>query len=1688
MPEVQVAALGFLPHLPPRLVVDALLDRGDIAALVAPATRSPVPSVRAAATACLAAVLLLPDVQAAMAATPALVATADEWWGAVTDGLADPAADVILAALAATNKLFEAAAEAARGATALRASAARAALHVSLVMGPLIDTWRMLPSHAQVAVASLMGHIATAVIQLDPSRHPQSGGGGIGGSFGGADADGLSGGGAGAGALGVDASGLGGSLSAALGGVVSYLASALSSLNPAVKLEAARVLLRLSSAGRALPPLSATRVAAAVPPSVAASAVAALLELKERALVEAALSEVIGLVAGHLDALPPALRADVLRRLWPMIALLQSPTDRMAAFATGWRTALEMHLEAAAAVADGRGAPQDALLLPALLADPFVQDVISARAAPPVASGAGTGALLPGAAAAGGAGGDGVLLSPSGARPSLDAGASFGGGGIAAGPTGGSFAGNPAAAGPTGASVSSTVPSSREPSTAGGLDSVPATPSGALQSAAKTVGDTLAGAAYSAADLARGAGISLPRFLDAPLAASRGQLPASLKQEMVCALLGVLARHASAGLALQLPAGEPVEPPAAKEEEEEAAKAQAKGAGSSALSKGAQPPASPKPDVPGNEPSLGLPSPTAFSALPPSSPPPLPALPPVQVPPPQLPLHPNAAAHGETQERAVLWLDAVVAALQATAGCLHWEPLLPPPLPGQPPAPRLPAVEAVNLATVPADLWLQLLQGACAASRAVLRAHGHAGLKAVYRANAGRMLARLTAFDVNGALARALEAAAVALQALVQRALAGWRSLALATRPRALWVAAHYLELPAALEDTWAALLACLEDTLLRVWRLEGDAHARLLAASARDGVLARRAALPQLGGGAAAPGGGGSSKAAAAAQSQFDAAAASALVELPEYRADGLAAALCVLQYLAWTVQAAAAAAGARRGGATAHAGPAEAALARRLLDVVKAAGAAEATGADLKEWTRRMARALAAAAEQDGGNAAGGARAGAGGPAFTVAAPAAPAAGKLPGGYNAVAGFNALGFGGGGSSSDDDSDSDSDGGSDSDSDAAGSSSDSDGSKGNSGSGSERDSSSGSSSDAGGNNDSGSSSDAPAEEAVKSPRSAARARRKAERAREREAVARANLTVGNPEASSGAWGYPFTGPRARTLFISRRSRRHRLMRWHLAAALAASEAEATAGPGGEHEAPGGTAAGGRALTFAAVGATDDTGPVFGADSGFRLDSRAFWDGLLPGSGATSPWQELSGPSDPLVISGRYTVAARGGAEQLLVDLRAANRLALDVAGAEVAVRVVGPVRPERREASWPLPPLLPTEAAEHTLKLTPTGYGRIEVHARLVLPVGGGAAAPALRCRPLVVGLARTLRVPRGLVPGPHGFLEAWASMPVGAELPVVAAWPGTDGMLLVLSALARQPLHCAWRRALPGVCGAQAAYVTAPAAAPSESLALVVTLQLMPPPGWGAGAADDATARDQGSGSDSDGGSSKAGSSGGDEDEDEAEESDGGGGGKRNSSSKKKAAAAAAPSPVEAARALVAGMRAVGHVAVRSTSHEAALAVRDHAAAWVEDVSAGALALGTRPPRAPPSARPLLHPSVARLARCLQAAAPAAPAPPQVPDLELPPPPKLQRRLRDKRQEEDSDAEDEALPLDDDERRERERALREHRAECRRLRARHAAARADRAAAVLERAALAEWRRLSLAGGGGGGGGGAV
>lgn len=72
----------------------------------------------------------------------------------------------------------------------------------------------------------------------------------------------------------------------------------------------------------------------------------------------------------------------------------------------------------------------------------------------------------------------------------------------------------------------------------------------------------------------------------------------------------------------------------------------------------------------------------------------------------------------------------------------------------------------------------------------------------------------------------------------------------------------------------------------------------------------------------------------------------------------------------------------------------------------------------------------------------------------------------------------------------------------------------------------------------------------------------------------------------------------------------------------------------------------------------------------------------------------------------------------------------------MDLEGLEVVLRLVGPIRAERRDVSWPLPRLLPTEAATHTLKLIPSGYGLMQVWGDWVACWWGTAVCEHLHIR----------------------------------------------------------------------------------------------------------------------------------------------------------------------------------------------------------------------------------------------------------------------------------------------------------------------------------------------------------------
>eukprot|EP00879_Flechtneria_rotunda_P001789 GHRR01001953.1.p1 GENE.GHRR01001953.1~~GHRR01001953.1.p1 ORF type:complete len:1439 (+),score=728.57 GHRR01001953.1:990-5306(+) len=349
-------------------------------------------------------------------------------------------------------------------------------------------------------------------------------------------------------------------------------------------------------------------------------------------------------------------------------------------------------------------------------------------------------------------------------------------------------------------------------------------------------------------------------------------------------------------------------------------------------------------------------------------------------------------------------------------------------------------------------------------------------------------------------------------------------------------------------------------------------------------------------------------------------------------------------------------------------------------------------------------------------------------------------------------------------------------------------------------------------------------------------------------------------------------------------------------------------------------------------------------------------------------------------------------------------------------------------------------------------------GQGHSSPPSVAAAAAAAAAAAPSLACQPLVVSLAHLLRPPSCPPGSPQEVMSTWASLPLQVELSATCVWPGIDGLLLLLSAVARQPLYCAWAQLLPGgVCGVQAAFVSAPVTHTSDTIAIMLIGQLMPEPATVEAelAAAAAAARQQDL----------------QQQRDVAAAADGAAAttGDASSSGQQQEQKQQQPEPV---------LRGVVQLVVRASSHEVTLTIQQHAAAWVNDISQGTLnvgmSAGCAPPR-PSRGKTLLHPRVARLEQQLAAAAAVMPPPAQVPPLELPSPPSFRRKLRAKEDEEDSDAEDEELPPTAEEEVQQAAALDKHKEACEKAAAAHAAAKRARATAVLRKAALAEWRRAA-------------
>lgn len=278
------------------------------------------------------------------------------------------------------------------------------------------------------------------------------------------------------------------------------------------------------------------------------------------------------------------------------------------------------------------------------------------------------------------------------------------------------------------------------------------------------------------------------------------------------------------------------------------------------------------------------------------------------------------------------------------------------------------------------DAWLQLLQAACLAARALkavlLQEQATSGLTLPLPGEpaAGTLPNGLpgSAPRDTAAMLQGVDGEARELQGMMKQLLREWPSLSRAVRPRALWVISLCLPPPVGLSPTaiiqgaafqptgasdapdgeaWDMAVKALHDVLVRAPSAFGGVRAAEMLAAAAAGKLYQtgRQGWP------------------ADKPFVFDVVAASALCEKPDYEVLGIAVALSALQHWASMLQ-----------DALASCPPQDADTARRITSECGALAARldgilrEAQGAvldvapvpQLRDWSRRLLRALAVCA----------------------------------------------------------------------------------------------------------------------------------------------------------------------------------------------------------------------------------------------------------------------------------------------------------------------------------------------------------------------------------------------------------------------------------------------------------------------------------------------------------------------------------------------------------------------------------------------------------------------------------------------------------------------------------------------------------------------------------------------------
>ncbi|KAF5830550.1 hypothetical protein DUNSADRAFT_14357 [Dunaliella salina] len=230
------------------------------------------------------------------------------------------------------------------------------------------------------------------------------------------------------------------------------------------------------------------------------------------------------------------------------------------------------------------------------------------------------------------------------------------------------------------------------------------------------------------------------------------------------------------------------------------------------------------------------------------------------------------------------------------------------------------------------------------------------------------------------------------------------------------------------------------------------------------------------------------------------------------------------------------------------------------------------------------------------------------------------------------------------------------------------------------------------------------------------------------------------------------------------------------------------------------------------------------------------------------GSSDSSSWfghgsqSELSGPGDPLLVTGSISANAQDPSRLLLhAHLHVTNRAECDIKGALLHVLVHGPALVPKRALIWSIPRLSPQDKASHTVPVRLLGFGRVELQVRLqLLPTviyaaaalelsgatsatmydisGAGIVPLHLACEPLRVSMvAHMLKPPSptSLSTTPSGFFRTWSSLPARSELSGICVWPGREGAALALSAMLRQPLTAVSLGFIPASSSYHAAFV---------------------------------------------------------------------------------------------------------------------------------------------------------------------------------------------------------------------------------------------------------------------------------